>query len=194
MEKKLLSLVLLSALIALSSQSQAQTVRVGSQGSKSVSKARSLALTNTAISVGVGVGSVALFESDFLRTSGAVLAVYGLTVGPSTGNFYAGDYARGMMGVGLRAAGAFLMADATSEIFGQKFANTLMVDEKPVSISDTKILIGGILMLGSIAYNVITAKKSVERYNRGNQPFSMNVTPAIVNDKVTPVLTAQFNL
>lgn len=158
---------------------------------KNVSQARSLAATNTLMPLAVGVGTVALIENGTLQTAGAALAVYGLSVGPSTANLYANDYARGMLGILARAGGAYLMQDATSEIFGRRFADALNVDNKEVSLTDTKILIGEILIIGSIVYNFVSAKQSVDQYNaaRGARirvsvepfggPFSPGITPVI---------------
>lgn len=123
------------------------------------------AFSNTVLPVALGWGTVWLVEQPLLETSGASLAVYGLVVGPSTGNFYADDFMRGGIGVVARAAGAWLLRDATQEIFGRDFADALNVDDAPASIRDTKILIGTGLFVTSIAYNLISAGASVREYN-----------------------------
>lgn len=184
--------------LAVSVQSRAQgNIRVNApaQGVKSVSKARSIALTNTLSPMGLGIGSVVFFENNTFETAGAALAVYGLVVGPSTGNFYAEDYQRGALGMAVRTAGVFLMADATREIFGNDFANALTVDDKEVSLLDTKILIGEVLVLGSIIYNVVSTQASVNKYNTSRARFSLQLQPAdLIGDKVAPVLTAKVRL
>ncbi|MEL7834518.1 hypothetical protein [Fodinibius sp. Rm-B-1B1-1] len=162
-------------------------------GQKSVSKARSIALTNTVLSIGTGISAVALFDNDNIQKVGAYLTIYGIVAGASTGNFYAEDYPRGVIGMGARAVGSILMIDATSEIFGHRFERTLNIDDKKVSLTDTKMLIGEAFILGGFIYNLISLKSSVEEYNSGGRQFSVNVNSAVVNNQVAPVLTAQIN-
>jgi hypothetical protein len=164
----------------------------GNDQRKTVSKARSISLTNTALSIGAGVTTVALFDNNTIQKAGAYLALYGVVAGASTGNFYAEDYPRGVIGMGARAVGTLLMVDATREVFGQRFANTLDVDNEEVSLTDTKMLIGEGLILAGFIYNIISLSASVKEYNSGGRNFSINITPAIVNDEVAPVLTASL--
>lgn len=162
---------------------------------KTVQQARGLAVTNTLMPVAVGVGSVALFENNTVQTIGAAMAVYGLVVGPSTGNMYANDYTRGAMGVLARAAGGYLMADATSEIFGRSFADALNVDNEDVTLTDTKILIGEALIIGSIIYNILSVRNSVEEYNAAHgQRIRISVEPSEgpFSNNFTPVLSGKF--
>lgn len=160
---------------------------------KTVSEARSLSATNTLMPLGLGMASVALVNNNTVQTVGAAMAVYGIIMGPSSGNFYAVDYPRGSIGMAVRLVGGYLMKNATSEIFGHRFANSLQFDNKDVSLTDTKILIGEGLVVGSMIYNFLTAKKSVEEYNNGKKRFSFNVTPSAVGKKVAPLLTARIN-
>lgn len=164
----------------------------GNDQLKTVSMARSIAFTNTTISIGAGLTAVALFDNNTIQKTGAYLTLYGIVAGASTGNFYAEDYPRGVIGMGARAVGTILMVDATREIFGQRFANTLGVDDKAVSLTDTKMLIGEGLILAGLIYNMISLKASVEEYNTGGRRFSINITPAVVDDKVAPALTANI--
>ncbi len=159
---------------------------------KTVSKARSIALTNTVISIGTGVTAVALFDNNTIQKTGAYLTLYGIVAGASTGNFYAEDYPRGVIGMGARAVGTILMVDATREVFGQRFSNTLNVDNEEVSLTDTKMLIGEGLILAGFIYNMISLNASVKEYNSGGRNFSINLSPAVVDDEVAPVLTASF--
>lgn len=156
---------------------------------KSVSQARGIAFTNTLLPMATGIATVALFDNNTVQTIGAITAVYGLVMGPSTGNFYANDYGRGMAGLAARAAGVYLMADATREIFGSEFANALGIDDKEVSLTDTKILIGEFLVLGSTVYNIITAKASVKEYNE-QQGVTVRISSAKIRDRRAPLLTA----
>lgn len=175
-------------------QSYVQISRpLGDDQVKSVSKARFITLSNTALSMGTGLAAVNLFENSTIQKTGAWLAAYGLIMAPATGNMYAQDYSRAFVGIAARAVGAYLMIDATREIFGDRFADEFNVDNKEVSLTDTKILIGEALIVGGFIYNVISAKKSVEEYNLGTGKISLNISPAVVNDRVAPVLTANLN-
>jgi hypothetical protein len=161
---------------------------------KSVSEARNIGLTNTLMPLATGIGTVALFKNNTVQTVGAVLAVYGIIMGPSTANFYALDYGRGSAGIVARSLGAYLMVNATSEIFGRKFSDALNVDNKSVSLTDTKMIIGEVLILGGAIYNLLSAKASVEKYNEGEKSFALRVTPSTIGNQVTPMLTARINL
>lgn len=197
MKKQFLYFGVVIFFISLTLSAQGQDVEInrpmGGGESKSVSKARSIALTNTILSVGTGIGAVALFDNKTLETTGAILGLYGIVMAPSTGHFYAEDYPRGVIGIGARAIGSILMVDATSEIFGRNFADALGVDDKDVSLTDAKILVGEVLIVGSIIYNLLSTKASVEKFNSRRSQFGLNIGPTVVDDKVAPVLTASIN-
>lgn len=184
--------LILFLLISFQSHAQSEIAVNRQEGLKNASKARTIALSNTVLSIGTGWAAVSLFENNTVERAGALLGAYGVIMAPSTGNFYASDYPRGVVGVGARVVGSYLMIDATSEIFGRDFADALNVDDKSVSLTDTKILIGEVLIVGSIIYNVLSTKASVEEYNSGSKNFAINVTPAVVKEKVTPTLTASI--
>lgn len=168
----------------------------GGGNMRSEAEAVNQALINTVVPLGMGVGAVKLFESNTLKTFGASLAVYGMVVGPSTGNFYANDYLRGGLGALTRLGAAFLLQDATSEVFGSDFAEALNVDNgnnnTPVAIEDTEIIVGGALMVGTIAYNIISAQASVREYNR-QMGYSVRMESLRGTGQSVPVLTAQIS-
>lgn len=203
MNKQILSTVLLASLLTLPmvavaqqrgyQQERFQSPPFRNQEPKSVSKARNIALTNTVMPVATGLTAIALFDNRTIQTSGALLAVYGLSMGPSTGNFYAEDYTRGFLGLGMRAAGLFLMHDATREVFGSTFANRLTIDDRKVRLTDTKMLIGEALILGSAIYNILSAKKSVQKYQESRRKFAVSVSSASIKRTIAPLLTARIN-
>lgn len=194
MKKQIFFTCSLIFLMFISFQVQAQSeISVNRQeGLKNVSKARTIAISNTVLSVATGLAAVSLFDNHTIEKTGAILGAYGVIVAPSTGNFYASDSPRGVIGIGARAVGSYLMIDATREIFGRDFADALGVDNKSVSLTDTKILIGEVLILGSIIYNVLSTKASVEQYNAGNKSFNVNVSSAVIDGKINPTLTASI--
>lgn len=169
---------------------QAQT-RFKTQHLKNVDDARSKAISGTLLPIAMGIGSAILIENKTVETTGSLLAVYGLMMGPSGGNFYAEDYLRGMLGVAARLGGGYLLLDATRELAGDDVADALGWDNESVSLTDTKILIGSGLIVGSAIYNIISAKASVERYN-AKQGYTIGVAPGVENGHVFPMLTASY--
>ena len=153
----------------------------------------SQAVVNTVTPVATGYGMVKLFDSNTMETVGATLAVYGLIVGPSTGNFYANDYLRGGLGTLTRIGAAFLLQNATSEVFGREFADALGVDDKSVSLGDADIIVGSTLMLGTIVYNIFTAPVSAREYNR-KMGYAVNIESLRGTGRSVPVVTARITL
>jgi hypothetical protein len=166
--------------------------RFNSPNIKNIDDARSRAIKNTIFPLAVGIGAATLFESKTIETTGSILAVYGLIMGPSTGNFYAKDYLRGMLGVAARIGGGFLIKDATREIMGGDVADALGWDDEDVRLTDTNILIGGGLILGSAIYNVISSKASVNRFNEKTGAI-IAVVPGFQQGQTFPMLTASFD-
>jgi hypothetical protein len=112
-------------------------------------------------------------------------------IGPSFGNFYAKDYLRGMLGVAARVGGGLLMRDATREIFGDDVADAVGWDDEDVSLTDTKILVGGGIVLGSAIYNIISSKASVNRFNR--KKGYIVLLPDVRDGKIIPMLSASLH-
>lgn len=162
------------------------------QGMKTTSEARGIAVSNTVLPVLTGLGSVWLFEGKTARKVGSALAMYGLVVGPSTGNFHAVDYVRGALGISARIGAGLVLKNATREVFGSDVANAMGWDNKEVSISDTDILIAGGIFLGSIVYNIISTKASVERYNT-QRGYNIQMNPNIQDGRFTPTISARIN-
>lgn len=155
-------------------------------------KAISQAVINTVMPVATGYGAVKLFDGNTVETIGATLAVYGLIIGPSTGNFYANDYLRGGLGALTRLGAAYMLQNATSEVFGREFADVLRVDDKSVSLGDADIIVGSALMLGTIAYNIFSAPVSVREYNR-SMGYAVEIESLKGTGRSAPVLTARIN-
>jgi len=159
---------------------------------KDISQARSIAVSNTAIPVLLGVGANLLFDGSTIQKAGSWLLVYGLVMGPSGGNFYAEDYFRGTLGVAARVGGGILLQNATREIFGKNISESLGWDDEKVSIEDREILIGGGLFIGSMIYNVVSAKASVDRYNR-KLGYNVRLNPNIRDGQFVPMISATIN-
>lgn len=160
---------------------------------KNVSEARNRALTGTFIPLATGVAATKLFKSKSMQTVGATLAVYGLIMGPSTGNFYAEDYMRGTLGALVRAGvGYYMLRDATREIMGKQVSESLGWDNKDVELDDTSVLIGAGVFLGTMVYNVLSVRQSVNEYNNP-RGYGMRLDSELVGGKTLPVLTARVD-
>lgn len=145
-------------------------------------------ISGTLIPVALGVGAATLIENNTVETTASLLAVYGLIMGPSTGNFYAKDYLRGMLGVAVRLGGGYLILDATRELAGDDVADALGWDDKNISLTDTSVLVGGGIILGSTLYNILSSKASVNRFNE-KQGYRVQLMPAVYNGKVLPMIS-----
>lgn len=162
------------------------------QPQKSKREALKKALQGTVYPIALGYATTRIFKSNTLRVTGASLAIYGAIIGPSLGNYYAEDYTRGAVGMVSRALAAWMLKDATKELMGANAADALGWDSKKVSFTDTKILIGSVLMAGSAAYNVITTGVSVSEYNE--QRGLVLEMESLPDGSVAPVLTARIKL
>lgn len=165
--------------------------RYKSQHLKYVDEARTRAMAGTLVPMALGIGTASLVENSTIERVASYAAVYGLVMGPSLGNFYARDYARGILGLAARLGGGYLLLDATQELAGRDVADGLGWDDKSVSLTDSRVLIGGGIILASAVYNVISAKASVNRYNR-NTGYTIALAPATVNNEIVPLLTANI--
>lgn len=159
---------------------------------RSEDQALRLSLINTVFPFGLGYGAVALFDHSTVQTTGAAVAAYGLVVGPSIGNLYANDYLRGGLGALARFGGVLLLKDATRELLGDRFATALGVDDREVSLGDTEVIIGSVLMVGGMAFNYITAPVSAREHNR-EMGYAVRLKRIPGTGRSAPVLTARIN-
>ena len=160
---------------------------------KSVSEARNRALTNTILPMITGITAANVIKNNTVQTLGSALAIYGLVLGPSGGNFYAEDYLRGGLGVAARAGiGYFMLLDATRELMGKEVAESLTWDKKDVELTDTKVLIGTGVLLGTVVYNIISSKASVNEFNR-SKGYQVELSGEQVGRELYPVISAKFS-
>ncbi|MDZ7715521.1 MAG: hypothetical protein U5J95_04845 [Balneolaceae bacterium] len=162
---------------------------------KDVSQARSIAFNNTVTPILLGFAANYLLDNNTFETAGAYLVIYGIVAGPSGGNFYAEDYLRGGLGVLARmGTGYFLMTDATREILGKDVSRSLDWDDKKVSIEDPEVLIGAGVILGTMVYNYISAKASVNEHNSA-LGYNVRLNPNIRQEqgRFVPMISATIN-
>lgn len=177
----------------LSNSVMAQPELGSSRYLKNVSEARNRAMTNTFLPIVTGITAANVFENNTVQTLGSALAIYGLVMGPSGGNFYAEDYLRGGLGVAARAGvGYFLLLDATRELMGKEVAKSMTWDDKDVELTDTKVLIGTGVFLGTIVYNIISSKASVNEFNNA-KGYQVELGGEKIGKNVYPALTARVS-
>lgn len=158
---------------------------------KNTSEARNRAVKNTILPLVTGLTAANLAKNNTIKTLGSALAIYGLVMGPSGGNFYAEDYLRGGLGVAARAGiGYFMLLDATRELMGKEVAESMTWDNEDVDLTDTKVLIGAGVFLGSMVYNVLSSKASVKEFNR-SKGYQVVLSGEQVGKDVIPVISAR---
>lgn len=176
--------------LGVSSSLQAQS-RYQSRYLKSVDDARSKAMYGTIVPIGLGIGTAALVENATIEKMASFMVVYGLVMGPSFGNLYAKDYVRGMLGAAARIGGGYLLLDATRELAGDDVADGLGWDDKSVGLNDTRVLVGGGIILASAIYNIVSARASVNEYNE-NIGYEVQVAPSYQGGQMVPMISANI--
>lgn len=164
-----------------------------SQSRKSEDEALKKAVVNTVIPIGLGYGVTRVFDGKTLRTLGASLSIYGMVLGPSYGNFYSGDFIRGIAGVAARVGAGIMLKDATREVLGDPAADALGWDDKKVSFSETRIWGGTLLMAGSALYNILSARKSARKFNNKLLQLGADIEHLGGTGLEAPVVSARFN-
>ncbi|NUM79902.1 hypothetical protein HUU42_03770 [bacterium] len=132
---------------------------------KNPAKAMNLALAHTLIPIGASIALFSIGDSNvegIQLVTATSLLVYGGLIGPSVGNFYAKDYARGGIGMGLRAAGTLM-------VFGH-IVETIRYDNDDDATGgapgDGLALLGTALVMGSTFWNILSARNSANAYNK----------------------------
>jgi len=105
---------------------------------------------------------------------GAAAIGYGLVVAPSIGSFYAEDYLRGALGIGIRLVCWGIVAGAMGERMDVKTG----VPEHH-KISDTLALSALGVAVGSTVWNIATAPASARRFNARHQQTSFMLMPVV---------------
>lgn len=169
------------------------SLQIQSQSRKSEEEALKKAVVNTVIPIGVGYGVTRVFDNKTIRTLGASLSIYGMVLGPSYGNFYSGDFVRGLVGVAARVGAGVMLKDATREVLGDPAADALGWDDKKVSFSETRIWGGTLLMAGSALYNILSARKSARKFNNKLLQLGADIKQLEGTGLSAPVVSARFN-
>ncbi|KAB2880124.1 hypothetical protein F9K33_06490 [bacterium] len=131
---------------------------------KSPSKAMKMALGHTLIPIGAGLGLMIIGDSNvegIRRVSGLTLLTYGGLVGPSMGNFYAKDYTKGGLGIGMRAIGTLMVASS----IGKAMAWGNDDEAEGPAPGEMMGTVGVLLVLGSTVWNIMSAPGSANTYN-----------------------------
>ncbi len=150
--------------------------------SKDPGKAFWLALGSTLIPT--GLGSYLAYKGDNNGTAsvqgiGIGMAVAGVLVGPSVGNFYAGDSRRGVNGILLRGGGALLsLIGATMVMESIDWNCEEDCSDNNTGGADVLFLYSGLVLIsGSAIWNIVTAPTSAKEFNRRSVTFSPFINP-----------------
>lgn len=120
---------------------------------KSVTKGILLSVGTTVLPT--VIGGMSLHRESNIAL-GTMLLGYGGILGPSAGNFYAGDKKRGMIGAAVRLGAWLLVSGVTT---GGSW------DENGSSVEEKTILGALIVSFGSAVWNIATVPASVRQYN-----------------------------
>lgn len=146
---------------------------------KSASRAQVLSIAHTAVAT---TGGLLLLdkgmESDLFGIPGFWLFYYGVVGAPSAGSFYARDYDRALTGLGIRSAGATLVAVSGLR---NTLSSGLEPDREPHGW-DALNVTGAVIIAAGTAYSIAAAPRSARDYNRragGGPAVSVSVAPAV---------------
>ncbi|KPJ59579.1 MAG: hypothetical protein AMJ46_10725 [Latescibacteria bacterium DG_63] len=138
---------------------------------KDPEKALHSALVHTMVPIGLGGYLGATTESGPL---GIIAIGYGMVVGPSAGNFYAEDYFRGTLGVGIRLVCWTIVADA----IGRQMSHKTGTRRRNYTSAPVTLAALG-LAVGSTAWNIATAPDSARKFNARHQRVGYVLMPIL---------------
>jgi hypothetical protein len=146
---------------------------------KSASRAQMLSIAHTTVATTAGLLLLTKGdESDLFGIPGFWLFYYGVVGAPSAGSFYARDRDRALTGLGIRSAGATLVAASGLRHF---LSAGLEPDREPHGW-DALNVTGAVLIAAGTAYSIATAPRSVRDYNRrvgGGSGISVSIAPSV---------------
>lgn len=128
-------------------------------------KKTGLAIAYTAANTLIPLVFASRSESDLAPFA----LMYGLTIGPSTGNLYARDWKRGGIGAAVRGASFYLLIRSAFTCFSS-------CDEATGDKAAVAGVVGVAGLMGSGIYNLVTMGKSVRAYNRRHK-LAVSVLP-----------------
>ncbi len=124
------------------------------------------------------------------------LLVYGLMIGPSTGNIYAHDWKRGFNGFLFRGLGigTMILSEAYSgELLDGGPSPGFYGSGSSFQATDVVLAAGIVIFAGGIVYNFVTADQSVREYNeRVRQGIGVRMAPSLDMKTGTPLLIARI--
>jgi hypothetical protein len=118
-------------------------------------------------------------QYDFLA---GTLAIGGLFVGPSLGQFYAGSYGPGSIGIGIRTTGGLMGLIGMATVIGSALDNMDGGGEPEADDSNqglTLFLVGGITYLGGALYSLFDTGYAVRRQSDPRRPQRYGWTPDV---------------
>ena len=123
---------------------------------KSPSNAFLLSVGSTMIPILIGIN-----KEDIL------LVAAGSLIGPSIGNFYAGDTRRGISGILLRGGGLLMTTLGIAMYFDDANATEVDDDEWEYGNDGEALIYGGLAVIGiSAVWDIVMAPTSAREYNK----------------------------
>ena len=154
------------------------------EGLRSPGKAVALSLFSTAIPAAAGISAASNSEtrnghSD--DTGAALMALAGLTIGPSVGHFYAGKPGRAFLGIGIRFAAIVGLAVAVGSSWDNPNAGS-------DGLAVASLAIGG----ASLVVDIVGAAKSARDKNDEIRRIRAAATPAMIQGAPGAALSMAF--
>lgn len=159
---------------------------------KSIDIAHRRAIIHTAVPLSAGILLMSLGDDVGFLLPGSLFSTYGVVVGPSMGNFYAGDFERGGKGVTIRLSALGITGVTALLSFQKGFSYALGGPEQDFTTETVVISLMALVVVGSMAYNIATIRESVREYN-ANQGFAAKISlaPSFDWSSKTPLVTAR---
>lgn len=136
-------------------------------------------------------------DTGWIDTAGGILLAYGLLYGPARGNYYAEDYIRGTIGVGIRVVSAGVLLVASYTALTHTVDDIFDHNQKPdhnYTVNNITVAASILTFTGSIIYNIATAPTSAREYNdHYGLDLSFNIEKLNKTNRSAPVITAQIN-
>lgn len=155
------------------------------------------ALLHTFAPIGAGALMTGGFDHDLVETGGVILIGYGLIYGPSQGNLYAEDPARGMTGIAIRAGSVVLVYFLGASTIPSMVSDVADPDtDNNYTGYEVATVLTGMAFAGSMVYNLLTADNSAREYNEifsGNVEVNLKTKYLRYTKKSAPALSIKLH-
>jgi FtsH-binding integral membrane protein len=155
-----------------------QVPGIPSFNQKSPGKAFGLSLVGTALPVVTSAAILAFVSSDSGTDFGTGIALLFTSmgtaiIGPAPGYFYGGLFGRGLLGMGIRAAGVAI-------IFSSFIPESMLLFGTGLAV-----------VVGSTIWDLVKIKSAVNKRNERKRAVSLNISPVYVPQSKTCCISFQ---